>query len=109
MDLTGHGSKHKDKEEKENKKDSKGRNNRFLNAATNGGSDDVDTAEADLVAILANQVVREESKKTGFKSRKKGSKAVVKKKISEFPLAVNFVQPSHDSSYLFSSENNRAS
>ena len=38
------------------------------------------------MAILANQVVKDENKKLrpGFRSKKKGSKAVVKKKISEF-------------------------
>ena len=51
------------------------------------GSDEIDSSEADLEAILANQVVKEEIKKMkGFKSRKKGGKTVVKKKISKAEL-----------------------
>lgn len=86
--MTGHG-KQKDKKDKESsKKESKGRskkNSISSRGASGGGSEEVDSAEADLVAILANQVVKEESKKLrpGFKTRKKGSKAVIKKKISK--------------------------
>ena len=49
-----------------------------------GGSEDVDTSEAELVALLANQVVKEEKRrlKPGLKHRKKGKNA--KKKISEW-------------------------
>ena len=58
--------------------------------ATGGGGvgDDVDNAEADLVAILADQVVKEESKRLrpGFRNKKKGAKAVAKKKISQFKI-----------------------
>ena len=38
-----------------------------------GGSEDVDTSEAELVALLANQVVKEEKRrlKPGLKHRKK--------------------------------------
>ena len=88
LDLTGHG-KHKDKEAKDCKKESKGKNKKnsvssFAPGAVGGGTDDIDSAEADLVAILANQVVKDEIKKMkGFKSRKKGAKTVVKKKISK--------------------------
>lgn len=84
LDLTGH-SKQKDKSEKESKKDSKGKSKKHSSFSSSGavGGEEVDSSEADLVAILANQVVREENKKRpGFKSRKKGSKAVIKKKIS---------------------------
>lgn len=86
--MTGH-SKHKDSLEKESKKDSKGRSKKHSMSsagATGGAEEMVDSAEADLVAILANQVVREENKKLrpGFRAKKKGSKTVIKKKISEF-------------------------
>ena len=87
MDLTGH-SKQKDKSEKESKKDSKSRSKKHSAPpySASGGGEDVDSAEADLVAILANQVVKEESKKLrpGFRIKKKGSKAVAKKKISKY-------------------------
>lgn len=99
LDLTGHG-KQKDKAEKDSKKDSKGRTKKSSGAnsgaSASGGSEDVDSAEADLVAILANQVVKEERKKLkpGLKSRKKGAKTVVKKKISKiFFVLHTYVQP----------------
>ena len=46
--------------------------------------EETDTAESDLVAQLANAVVKDEKRrvKDGVKARKKGGKA--KKKISEF-------------------------
>jgi hypothetical protein len=87
LDLTGH-NKQKNKAEKETKKDSKGRSrkNSSMSLVASGG-DDVDSTEADLVAILANQVVKEEGKRlrAGLRAKKKGSKnAIVKKKISKF-------------------------
>lgn len=90
MDLTGHG-KGKEKVTKEGKKEkeSKGRTRRNSPYHAMGnvgvGSEDVDCLEAaDLVAILADQVVKDEIKRLrpGFKSKKKGAKP--KKKISEF-------------------------
>ncbi len=88
LDLTGHG-KHKEKSDKEGKKESKFRskkNSLSSSASAMGGSDEMDSAEADLVAILANQVVKEENKKLrpGFRAKKKSNKAVIKKKISKF-------------------------
>lgn len=49
------------------------------------GTEDTDTAESDLVAQLANAVVKDEKRrvKDGVKARRKGGKA--KKKISESP------------------------
>ena len=75
--MTG---KSKDKE-KETKKGSKGAN--YRGPFGGGGGDDVDTSAADLLAVLADQVVKEEKKKLkpGIKSRKKGKGA--KKKISK--------------------------
>ena len=97
LDLTGH-SKQKDKPEKESKKESKSKSKKHSSAsgssssgATGGGGvDDMDSSEADLVTILANQVVKEESKKLrpGFRAKKKGTKTVIKKKISEWEFNV---------------------
>ena len=41
-----------------------------------GGGEEVDTSEADLVALLATQAIKEEKKKLkpGLKQRKKGGK-----------------------------------
>lgn len=67
--------------EKETKRGSRGANIR------GGGSDETDTSDqADLLAVLADQVVKEEKKKLkpGIKSRKKGKGT--KKKISECVL-----------------------
>ncbi len=88
LDLTGHG-KNKEKSEKESKKDSKGKSKKnftSFSASATGGSEDVDSSEADLVAILANQVVKDENKKLrpGFRAKKKSNKTVIKKKISKF-------------------------
>jgi len=89
LDLAG---KSKEKESKAGKKESKGKHKKNSLTPANGavggaGSDDMDSAEADLVAILANQVVKDEIKKMkGFKSRRKGGKTVVKKKISKAEL-----------------------
>ena len=85
--MTGHG-KPKDKETKESRKEGKGKFRKNFAAssagAVGGGTDDMDSS-ADLVAILANQVVKDEIKKMkGFKSRKKGAKTIVKKKISKY-------------------------
>ena len=70
--------------------------------------DDVDNAEADLVAILADQVVKEESKRLrpGFRNKKKGAKAVAKKKISQFKIYTYSIQLSiqytaYNSSFTF--------
>ncbi len=85
LDLTGH-NKQKNKSEKESKKDGKGRTrkNSSMSLSMASGGDDVDSAEADLVAILANQVVKEESKRLrpGFRVKRKGAKTD-KKKISK--------------------------
>ena len=91
LDLTG---KSKDKESKAEKKESKGRSKKnslssACGAVGGAGSDEMDSSEADLVAILANQVVKDEIKKMkGFKSRKKGGKTVIKKKISKAELFI---------------------
>lgn len=91
LDLTGH-NKQKDKpekSEKDSKKDGKGKsrkNSSMSFSMASGGGDDVDSSEADLVAILANQVVKDEIKKLGpgLRAKKKGAKSALKKKISEF-------------------------
>ena len=82
------GGKSKDKGSKEsNKKESKGLKKTSSGASPYGGlgaADDVDTSEADLVALLATQAMKEEKKrlKPGLRQKKKGGKAV-NKKISE--------------------------
>ena len=79
------GGKSKDKDKKDGKKESKGfRKTSSSGACALGGSEEVDTSEADLVALLATQAMKEEKKrlKPGLKHKKKGGKAV-NKKISE--------------------------
>ena len=78
--MTGKG---KDKEKKEGKKESKGWGRKVsTGGASGGGGDDVDTAEADLVAALANHLVKEERRKRpGIRHKKKGKND--KKRISE--------------------------
>ena len=67
-------------------KDKEGKRERGWGRKTSGGqfipSDDIDTPEASLVAILADQVVKEEKRKLkpGLKQKKKGRQ---KKKISK--------------------------
>ena len=76
------GGKHKDKESKKESKSSKKFSSGAASLAVLGGGEDVDTSEADLVALLATQAMKEEKKrlKPGLKHRKKGGKD---KKISE--------------------------
>ncbi len=67
----------RDKDKKEEKKEDKLR-------AIRGGGEDVDSDAADLVALLANQVVKDEKKKlrSGIRHKKKGKND--KKKISKY-------------------------
>ena len=78
------GGKHKDKESKKESKSSKKFSSgaASLSVLSGPGGEDVDTSEADLVALLATQAMKEEKKrlKPGLKHRKKGGKD---KKISE--------------------------
>ena len=69
-------------------KDKEGKRERGWSTKTSGGQfippmDDTDTPEASLVAILADQVVREEKRKLkpGLRQKKKGKQ---KKKISKW-------------------------
>lgn len=88
-DLTGHGTKQKKSEKEPKKEKDKGKSGKSL-ATPPGGADETDSTEADLVAILANQLVKEEGKRrSGFRSKnKKGSKNVIKKKISKLCIGV---------------------
>ena len=78
------GGKSKDKGSKESsKKESKGLKKTSSGASPygSGAGDEVDTSEADLVALLATQAMKEEKKrlKPGLRQKKKGGKAVNKK------------------------------
>ena len=78
------GGKSKDKESKKESKGSKKSSSSASSLSVPGGGEEVDTSEADLVALLATQAMKEEKKrlKPGLKQRKKGGKTV-NKKISE--------------------------
>ena len=79
------GGKNKDKESKKESKGSKKSSSSASSLSVPGGAgEEVDTSEADLVALLATQAMKEEKKrlKPGLKQRKKGGKTV-NKKISE--------------------------
>ena len=91
LDLTGHGKpKEKGELSKEGKKDIRGKKKTSTSGmgAMGGVNEDVDSAEADLVAILADQVVKDENKRLrAFRSRKRCPK--LKKKISEYKFVAD--------------------
>ena len=78
--MTGK-TKDKEKECKKGKKKSK-------RSAATGGAEEVDTSEADLLALLANQVVKEEKKKLNSKLRNKRGGKRAEKKISKQLLVI---------------------
>lgn len=79
--MTGK-TKDKEKESKKGKKKGK-------RSAATGGTEDVDTSEADLLALLANQVVKEEKKKLNSKLRNKKGGKRAEKRISKQLLVIN--------------------
>ena len=78
---------------------SKGKDRKDKKKPHGAGSEETDNPESDLVAELANAVVKEEKKrvKEGLKTRKKGK---TKKKISKYHT--NIMSPPSSSSSLSS-------
>ena len=85
LDIKGK-SKDKEKECKKGKKKGK-------RSEATGGAEDVDTSEADLLALLANQVVKEEKKKLNSKLRNKRGGKRAEKKISKQLLVIVYCHP----------------